>query len=116
MKEMTYEVPATAEDAVAAVTGDDRARFLGGGSNLVDWWISAGCRWTTSKRPSQACASERMSATATSPPTPWCAGAGRASAEPCCPAPTGSDESRSGICIPCPATAPTSRRHWLTVN
>ena len=36
MKEMTYEVPATAEDAVAAVTGDDRARFLGGGSNLVD--------------------------------------------------------------------------------
>lgn len=36
MREMTYEVPATAEDAVAAVSGDNQAQFLGGGSNLVD--------------------------------------------------------------------------------
>lgn len=36
MKEMTYEIPATAEEAVAAVSGDAGARFLGGGTNLVD--------------------------------------------------------------------------------
>ena len=33
---MTYEVPATTEAAVDAVSGDERARYLGGGSNLVD--------------------------------------------------------------------------------
>ncbi|GGR53262.1 xanthine dehydrogenase YagS FAD-binding subunit [Nocardioides luteus] len=36
MRELTYEVPATAEEAVAKVTGDEQARFLGGGTNLVD--------------------------------------------------------------------------------
>ena len=36
MRQLTYEAPATAEQAVAAVTGDPRARYLGGGTNLVD--------------------------------------------------------------------------------
>lgn len=36
MRELTYDVPATAEEAVATVTGDEQARFLGGGTNLVD--------------------------------------------------------------------------------
>ncbi len=36
MKELTYLRPSTAEEAVAAVTGDPGARFLGGGTNLVD--------------------------------------------------------------------------------
>ena len=36
MKQLTYEVPSSAEEAVAAVSGDQHARFLGGGTNLVD--------------------------------------------------------------------------------
>lgn len=36
MKELTYEVPSTAAEAVATVAGDEHARFLGGGSNLLD--------------------------------------------------------------------------------
>ncbi|TQL68938.1 xanthine dehydrogenase YagS FAD-binding subunit [Nocardioides albertanoniae] len=36
MRELTYEVPATAGEAVATVTADEQARFLGGGTNLVD--------------------------------------------------------------------------------
>lgn len=36
MRDMAYEVPTTAEEAVATVTGDKQARFLGGGTNLVD--------------------------------------------------------------------------------
>ena len=36
MRELTYLRPSTAEEAVAAVTGDPGARFLGGGTNLVD--------------------------------------------------------------------------------
>ncbi len=36
MRELTYERPATATEAVAAVTNDEHARFLAGGSNLVD--------------------------------------------------------------------------------
>ena len=36
MRELTYESPTTAEEAVAAVAGDPDARFLGGGTNLVD--------------------------------------------------------------------------------
>lgn len=36
MRELTYEVPTTAQEAVTAVTGDADARFLGGGTNLVD--------------------------------------------------------------------------------
>lgn len=36
MKQMTYEAPANPAEAVAAVSGDSAARFLGGGTNLVD--------------------------------------------------------------------------------
>ncbi|MEV4900532.1 xanthine dehydrogenase family protein subunit M [Citricoccus sp. NPDC055426] len=36
MRPLTYEVPATAAQAVAAVAGDPQARYLGGGTNLVD--------------------------------------------------------------------------------
>lgn len=36
MRELTYDAPSTAQEAVAAVTGDQEARFLGGGTNLVD--------------------------------------------------------------------------------
>ncbi|GAA5143768.1 xanthine dehydrogenase family protein subunit M [Nocardioides marinquilinus] len=36
MRPLTYVRAETAEDAVAAVAGDPRARFLGGGTNLVD--------------------------------------------------------------------------------
>lgn len=36
MRQMTYEAPATAEQAVSAVSGDPEARFLGGGTNLID--------------------------------------------------------------------------------
>lgn len=36
MKQLTYEAPTSAEEAVATVSGDPRARFLGGGTNLID--------------------------------------------------------------------------------
>jgi xanthine dehydrogenase YagS FAD-binding subunit len=36
MRELTYEVPTTAAEAVETVTGDEQARFLAGGTNLVD--------------------------------------------------------------------------------
>lgn len=36
MRELTYDVPSTAEEAVAWVGGDEHAWFLGGGTNLVD--------------------------------------------------------------------------------
>lgn len=36
MKQMTYEAPTTPAEAVAAVSGDEQARFLGGGTNLID--------------------------------------------------------------------------------
>lgn len=36
MRELTYVRPDSAAEAVAAVTGDPHARYLGGGTNLVD--------------------------------------------------------------------------------
>lgn len=36
MRPLIYEMPATAAQAVAAVAGDPQARYLGGGTNLVD--------------------------------------------------------------------------------
>lgn len=36
MRQLTYEIPATPAAAVATVSGDATARFLGGGTNLVD--------------------------------------------------------------------------------
>ena len=36
MKELRYDAPTSVEEAVAMVSGDPDARFLGGGTNLVD--------------------------------------------------------------------------------
>lgn len=36
MRELAYDVPDTVDEAVASVTGDEQARFLAGGTNLVD--------------------------------------------------------------------------------
>lgn len=36
MKQLSYDAPTSPAEAVAAVSGDDTARFLGGGTNLID--------------------------------------------------------------------------------
>lgn len=89
MREFGYQRADDVSGAVALLAADPDARFLGGGTNLVDLMKTGVERparlvdvrelpWTASRRPrTAACASAPPSPTATSPPTPRYAAATR---------------------------------------
>lgn len=89
MKEFDYQRAYDVSGAVALLGADPEARFLGGGTNLVDLMKTGVERparlvdvrelpSTVSSRPGTAdCGSARPSPTATSPPTPKSAAATR---------------------------------------
>ena len=128
MRELTYLRPDDAAAAVAAVSGDPEARFLAGGTNLVDHLKlgvarpgtlvdvsrlpmdgDRGARRRDGSRP--GCGSAPTCATATSPPTRGCASASRWCPARCSPAPPASCATRpppAATCCSAPA-ASTSR-------
>ena len=128
MREFGYERVVDVSGAVALLGADPDARFLGGGTNLVDL-MKAGVetaraahrRARTPPRPDRGhartagCASARPSPTAISPPTPTSGAATRRWRRPCWPAPRASCATwprSAGICssAPAAATSPTSAK------
>ena len=93
MKPFSYERASTPAQAAAAVAAKPGAKFVAGGTNLLDLMKLQietpthlvdvnGCSSTGSRRPPKAaCASARSFATPTSPPTRGCA-----ATTACCPA------------------------------
>lgn len=125
MKEFGYQRADDVTGAVALLAADPQARFLGGGTNLVDLMKSGVERpallvdvrelpWTASRpRPTAVCASGRPSPTAISPPTPKSAATTRRWPRPCWPEPpdncaTWPPSAAISSSAPAAATSPTS--------
>ena len=126
MREFGYQRAADVAEAVALLAADPEARFLGGGTNLVDL-MKTGVenpalldrRPRAPPRPDRGrgrrrrCGSARPSPTATSPPTPRSGAATRRWPRPCSPARPGSCATwppSAGTCCSAPAAATSPTR------